>query len=297
MLIERRLPLSYVFQKIGVDMAFVIGVGVAIEVIYFYFQEMLPKIPSAVAAFLGTAISLILGFKLAQSYGRWWEARKIWGAVVNDSRSITRQALTFAGEEGREIAERIAHRQIAWCYVLGQSLRGRDWQEGSEGHLTDEDRAEATAHANRPLVLLQQHGRDVRTLKDEGIISDFQRIAMDELLTRLTDSMGKAERIKNTVFPTAYRAYLHLFIYIFIVALALSLAELHGPREVVVITVISLPFFLLEKTATFLQDPFSGLPTDTPVTAIARVIEINLLQLLGEKDVPKPLEPNGFYLD
>lgn len=297
MLIERRLPLSYVFSKIGVDVAYVVGVGILIEVTYYYFGNLLPDIKPALAAFLGTAISLILSFKLAQSYARWWEARKIWGAIVNDSRSLTRQALTFAAPEAREVAERIANRQIAWCYILGQSLRERDWEWGTEGHLSDEDRAEATSHDNRPLCLLQQHGRDVRKLYDDGVISDFQRLAMDEMLTRLTDSMGKAERIKNTVFPTAYRTYLHFFIYVFIFALALSLKELHGPREVVVITIIALPFFLLEKTATYLQDPFSGAPTDTSVTAIARVIEINILQLLGVKDVPEKYPANGFYLD
>lgn len=297
MLIERRLPLSYVFSKISVDLAYVIGVGILIEVTYHYFGNLLPDIKPALAAFLGTAISLILSFKLAQSYARWWEARKIWGAIVNDSRSLTRQALTFAAPEARDVAKRIANRQIAWCYVLGQSLRGRDWEWGSEGHLTDEDRAEATTHDNRPLCLLQQHGRDIRKLCDDGVLTDFQRLAMDEMLTRLTDSMGKAERIKGTVFPTAYRTYLHFFIYIFIFALALSLKELHGPREVVVITIIALPFFLLEKTATYLQDPFSDAPTDTPVTAIARVIEINILQLLGETDVPEKYPPSSFYLD
>ena len=75
MLIEKRLPLTYVFKKIGFDVAFVIGVSVLVEVLYYSFERFLPRIPSAVAAFLGTAISLILSFKLAQSYGRWWEAR------------------------------------------------------------------------------------------------------------------------------------------------------------------------------------------------------------------------------
>lgn len=309
MLIDRRLPIRYIFSKISLDIVFVVTVGVLIEVLVHFVGDQLPTIPTAVAAFLGTAISLILSFKLAQSYQRWWEARKIWGAIVNDSRSITRQVLTFpegldgspiAGRvegDAKILASRIAHRQAAWCYMLGQSLRGRDWLEGTEGHLRDEDRAEAEHHDNRPLLLLLQHGRDIAALAAKGLITDYQRIALDEMLSRLTDSMGKAERIKTTVFPTTYRLYLHYFIYIFIFALALSLANLHGPREVVVITIISMPFFLLEKTATYLQDPFSGEPTDTSMTAIARVIEINILQLLGEGNVPPRLEPHDFYLD
>ena len=304
MLIERRLPVRYIFSKIKIDMVFVILVGVLIEVIMHYTFDphqpskgVLPVIPVNLAAFLGTAISLILSFKLSQSYQRWWEARKIWGAIVNDSRTLTRQVLTFGGKKGRKLANRIAHRQIAWCYCLGQSLRGLNWRVGTEGHLNKADDAEAESHSNRALVLLQQHGRDITTMAEKGIVTDFQRITMEGILTRLTDSMGKAERINNTVFPTAYRLYLHYFIYIFIFVLALALKDLHGPREVIVITVISIPFFLLEKTATFLQDPFQDKPTDTAVTAIARAIEINLLQLLEEDNVPKPLKPEGFYLN
>ena len=133
-------------------------------------------------------------------------------------------------------------------------------------------------------------------LATDGLLTDYQRVSVDDTLTRLTDAMGKAERIKSTVFPTAYRLYLHYFIYIFIFALILALAELKGPREVAIVTIISLPFFLLEKTATYLQDPFSGEPTDTAVTAIARVIEINVLQLLGDEDVPEKIDSDDFYV-
>lgn len=297
MLVTRRLPIGYIFSKVGYDLVFVVSVGIAIEILVYYVGEQLPRIPVAVAAFLGTAISLLLSFKLSQSYQRWWEARKIWGAIVNDSRSLSRQVLTFPGEAGQSIAERVVRRQIAWCYCLGQSLRQQQWTDGITGNLSHKERVEVKKHDNRPLALLQRHARDISELAKQDLVTDYQRVTLDHTLTRLTDAMGKAERIKSTVFPTAYRLYLHFFIYVFIFALALSLADLHGPREVVVITVISLPFFLLEKTATYLQDPFSGLPTDTSVTAIARVVEINLLQLLGETDVPPRLAARRFFLD
>lgn len=296
MLIDRRLPLRYIFSKIQLDIFYVVALAVLMEVVAHYATGVLPTVPVSLAAFLGTAISLILSFKLAQSYQRWWEARKIWGAIVNESRTLTRQLLTFCGDEGRELVHRIARRQIAWCYCLGQSLRGQDWRKGTEGHLRAEDHDEAEGHDNRPLILLQQHARDIKTLAADGELTDYQRVSVDDTLSRLTDAMGKAERIKSTVFPTTYRLYLHYFIYIFIFALVLALADLRGPREVVVVTVISLPFFLLEKTATYLQDPFSGEPTDTAVTAIARVIEINLLQLLGEDDVPDKIDTDDFYM-
>lgn len=168
---------------------------------------------------------------------------------------------------------------------------------GVEGHLSAQDLSDAELHTNKPLALMQQHARDLAELAGKGHVTDFQRIAIDETLTRLVDSMGKAERIRNTVFPTTYRSFLHAFIYLFITVLSVALDEVEGAAGVVLTTAISIPFFLLERTASDMQDPFSGRPTDTAVTSIARSIEINLLQLLGERNVPPPLAPERYYLD
>lgn len=295
MLLERRIPVGYIWRKVWRELIIVVVITGLVEAVLLSTNLSLPGLPGSVPAFLGTAISLILSFKLAQSYDRWWEARKVWGAIVNDSRSLTRQLLSFAPEEG-EVVERMVRRQIAWCYALGQSLRALDWWKGTEAHLSAADRAEAEQHRNRPVALLQQQARDLACLAEADAVNDFQRIAIDDTLTRLTDSMGKAERINNTVFPTTYRIFLHAFIYLFLTLLSISLAELEGFPQVLVTTSIAVPFFLLEKTATHMQDPFTNRPTDTAVTSIARTIEINLRQLLGDEQVPDALPPEGFYL-
>lgn len=294
MLLEN-IPLRYMVRKGRRDTFAVLVISTIVESLVWLRPDLVPNVSIAIPSFLGTAISLILSFKLSQSYDRWWEARKIWGAIVNDSRTLVRQVLSFAGELS-EVAGRIAHRQIAWCYCLGQALRGQDWRVGTAAHLTPEDAREAEAHNNKALALMQQHARDIALLAREHELSDFLRVALDHTLTRLTDSMGKAERIRSTVFPATYRMFLHGFIYLFISLLSIALGEISGAWQVLVTTLISIPFFLLEKTAVHLQDPFSGLPTDTPVTSIARTIEINLLQLIGEKQVPQPLEADAYYL-
>ena len=296
MIVETPIPLSYVWRTARRDVVAVFVICVATELLAYNVRDDLPDVPVAIPAFLGTAISLLLSFKLNQSYDRWWEARKIWGAVVNDSRSLVRQVLSFTDGEPDSLVRRIGRRQIAWCYCLGQSLRGLDWRQGAVEHLRDEDVADAGEHANKPLALLQQHARDVAELAREGRLTDYQRVAVDGMLTRLTDSMGKAERIRNTVFPPNYRVFLKAFIYLFITILSLALAEIEGAWEVLVTTAISIPFFLLEKAATHIQDPFANRPTDTSVTAIARTIDINLRQLLGEREVPEALAADGFYL-
>ena len=295
MLLETRIPFRYILAKVQREALLVLVIATLVELVLEINRAYLPQLPGSVPAFLGTAISLVLAFKLNQSYDRWWEARKIWGAIVNDSRSLVRQTLCFAGEDS-EHARRVSRRQMAWCYCLGQSLRRLDWRTRTVEHLGDEDIAELEGHTNKPVALLQLHARDLGRLAAAGRLSDYQRVAVDHTLTRLTDSMGRAERIKNTVFPRTYRMVLRAFIYLFITTLSIALYEVQGAWQIAITTVISIPFFLLEKIAVQIQDPFENRPTDTSVTAIARTIEINLRQLLGDEEVPEPLAPEDFYI-
>jgi len=141
-----------------------------------------------------------------------------------------------------------------------------------------------------------RHQMELKTLHQRGQINDFQQVQIDATLVRLCDSMGRAERIKSTVFPVTYRLFIHYFIYLFLIVVSMVLVRTLGAYEIPILVLLASTYFLLEKTALHIQDPFSDRPTDTAVTAIARTIEINLRQLLGNKDVPPPEAPNGFYL-
>jgi len=121
-------------------------------------------------------------------------------------------------------------------------------------------------------------------------------LQIDNTFIRLCDAQGKSERIKTTVFPVTYRLFLRAIIYLFIVTLSISLNEVGGFFEIPLLLLISAAFFLLEKSATHMQDPFDNRPTDTAMTAIARTIEINIKQLLNETEIPKPHQADTFYL-
>ncbi len=302
MLLEHRIPFSYIARKIRLDFFVVLMISIAGALLVEHERPYLPELPVTIAAFLGTAISLILSFKLNQTYDRWWEARKVWGAIVNDSRSFTRQLLSFTSDHEdpdgaiAKLVHQSARRQIAWCYCVGQSLRRLDWRTYAIDHLQPDEVAEIERHDNPSVAILQQHARSLAKLAASGALSDYQRVEVDNTLTRLTDWVGMAERIRNTVFPKTYRLFLKLFIYVFITVLSISLGEVEGYWEIAVTTIISTPFLLLERTSTHMQDPFANRPTDTPVTAIARAIEINILQMLGEREVPEPYPAASYYL-
>lgn len=296
MLLNKRIPVSYILNKVKYDLVSVLILTLVILFLTNKYQEILPTIPLTIPAFIGTAISILLSFKLSQSYDRWWEARKVWGAIVNDSRSFVIQLQTLTAKGNNEMVKKIAFRQIAWCYSLGQSLRGLNPIENLERFISNEDLNEIKKHNNKPLALLQLHGWNIRKLKENSQLELFSQLQLDNTLVRLCDSQGKAERIKGTVFPVTYRIFLHAIIYLFVVTLSISLENVGGFIEIPLLILISAGFFLLEKTATHLQDPFENKPTDTSMTAITRTIDINIKQLLKETDIPQPHQPEKFWL-
>ncbi|SHK65617.1 putative membrane protein [Reichenbachiella agariperforans] len=296
MLVRYRIPLKYFIRFAYVDAIVVLLVSIGV---FFTIRKIdFPIIPINIPAFMGTAISLLLGFKLSQSYDRWWEARKIWGAIVNDSRTLTMQLLNYHTDGKCEITERMAMRQAGWSHSLGQSLRGLSPLGKLDEFISAEELARISEHSNIPLALLNEQSADLKRIFRDGKVNEYQQIQIDKTLVRLCESMGRAERIKNTVFPTTYRLFLHLFIYLFITLLAVALAEVDRLWEIPLLVLISLPFFLLEKTALYLQDPFENRPTDVSVSAIAHTIELNIKQLLSRDDLPakKPVLDDFFVM-
>jgi len=299
MLLDKSIPFPYIANKIKYDLLRVLIISAVFHTLKIFFSEHLPVIPFTLPAVLGTSISLLLAFKVNQSYDRWWEARKVWGAIVNDSRILVLQLKGFIhvqDEKSQLILRRISFRQIGWCYSLGQSLRGHDAMKGLAEFIPDKEYNESFSHRNKPLYLSKQHMEDLKKLHSQKYINDYQQIQVEQSISRLVDSMGKAERINTTVFPSTYRRYIHFFIYLFLIVLSLALVETIGLYEIPLLTFIASTFFLVEKTAYHMQDPFKDRPTDTSMTAIARTVEINIKQLLKEKNVPQPLAPKDFYL-
>jgi putative membrane protein len=287
MLLKENIPVKYIFGKIKKEVIMVTVYAVLIAIMYNSFHFTRISIPIAVPTILGTVISLLLAFKSNQAYDRWWEARTLWGAIVNDSRSLTRQLLTFvdtpyAEDEQKAFCERVAKRQIAWCYSLSHHLRRENPMQGLDRLLCAEDIEHVKRYDNIPVGLLELQGADLRAAFKLGWITEYQQVAMDETLTRFSNEMGGCERIKNTVFPATYSVYIHLSVLLFVLLLPFGLIEFFGVVEVPLVIAIASSFFLIENMAIHLQDPFENKPTDTPTTTISRTIERDIKQMLKE---------------
>lgn len=266
----------------------------AIVVYLFHYENMtFLAIPLGVPMTLGTAISLILAFRTNASYGRWWEARKIWGAIVNDSRTLVRQAMmNYGSGEGSEAAvKKLAHRQIAFNYALSRSLRGQEVISEIKEYLDEETIEFIQKHDNIPNALLLLHEKQLKEAHENGIFDTYQYTHLSEVVLGLTNSMGKCERIKHTFFPTQYTFYIHLNILAFVTFLPFGLMAEIDFFAVLVTGMVAFLFLTIEHMAIDLQRPFENEPNDTPMTALSRTIEINILDMIGQKHKFKKMLP------
>ncbi len=218
------------------------------------------------------------------------------GGIVNDSRTLILRLQLYLGAENEELTK-LSYYQIAWTYALERTLRKQDVWSKIEGKLSEEDKAEFRKHSNIPLAISQLQMKLVKELYEKNLLNELARLQIENTLNNLVVSMGKSERIKNTIFSPTFGQILHISIYLFSIFLSLSSSfHLNIVLQIFILISISMMFFLLEMLAHRLQDPFSNGPTDTSMSALLRTIVINIRQILAEKEIPDPIEPQKFYL-
>lgn len=190
MILNKKIPLGYIIWQVRWDAIFVGLFSSAIYLLDNYVVKL--TLPIQMPAFLETTISLVLAFKLNQSYDRWWEGRKIWGAIVNDSRSLVLQVLHFTGKDHGNLQKikKITYRQIAWCYVLGKHLRKQDPITKLDEFISQEERDFLSTKQNIPLEIMNLNMSETAALRKDGQINDFQNIQIYNSFVRLCASMG-----------------------------------------------------------------------------------------------------------
>jgi len=247
------------------------------------------EIPTIIPTVLGTAIAFFIGFNNNQAYDRWWEARKIWGALVNDSRSFARALLNYVDNDD-ETVKRMICRHIAFLYALKANLRGAV-DEIYIKYLPEDDLKEIAKHNNVHNAILNIQSRDLQKLSKENAIDGFRFMEINEMLTRFSDSMGMSERIKNTIFPTTYSYLTKVFIWLFVVTFTLVISQSAGIASIFLGWLIGFVFVSTQINGMSLVNPFENNSAGVPLNQITRTIEINLLQMLGENEIPEPVKP------
>lgn len=314
------------------------GVWAALVVIGFLQMKSLGidcSLPIAPLGTIGVAVAFYVGFKNSQAYDRFWEARKIWGGIVNVSRSWANQVLSFISSHHspdpvdesvvKEIQRSMIYRHIAWMQALRYQLRRKTaWAfvpkraarkymqetdiEAMRQQITEllsvEEQEIICAQANSATQLLRWQSEELkRVVEQHKLTEEFRLMGMMDLITEMYSLQGKCERIKNTPFPRQYAHFSSIFVFIFILLLPFGVVGEMAARGVPMIwltvpvtIIISWIFWTMESVGDSSEDPFENFINDVPMTALCRTIEIDLRQMLGEKNVPQALGPENDIL-
>jgi len=249
---------------------------------------------------IGLALSIFLGFRNNAAYDRYWEGRILWGGMVNIARSFTRQVTTLivAPQQRHDATAKspkwltefrrdLVLRTIAYVHALRHHLRDSDPTPELKDYLRDEELSALADQKNVPLAVLQEQGQRLQQAWREGWLHDYHMGLMEESLTEMTALQGGMERIKNTPIPFAYTVLIHRIVACYCFALPFGLVQTVGFLTPVVVLMISYAFFGLDVIGDEIEDPFSTAPHDLPLTAISLTIEVNLLQQIGETNLPE----------
>ncbi len=311
---------------------------------YFFLPLDWLKIPWTPLALIGTAVAFVIGFQNNSVYGRIWESRKIWGGIVNTSRTLGMWIQDMIGNEHaneslspdqiKEEARKITYRHIAWMTALRHAMRAQrpwevthrhktnqEWQltpperdasleDDLKPYLSAEDLKDILSKDNKQTAILYQQSRHIRSLKDKGHIWEFSFLELEGVLKDLFTLQGQSERIKNFPYPRQYATINHFFMWMLLLFLPMAMvpqfAEIGESLKETYPTVskyfvwLSIPFYTavgwvfhtMERIGRTGENPFEGTSNDVPISTIARGIEIDLRQNLGEKkeEIPKQFE-------
>ncbi|NLR61616.1 hypothetical protein HGH93_26170 [Chitinophaga polysaccharea] len=301
MLLKTRLSFSQIFSYTWKVDLMLLGCCALVYGIDKYWLSAHVSIPVTVSTVLGTAIAFFIGFNNNQAYDRWWEARKIWGALVNDSRSWARSLLFYANAganmENKALVRHMIYRHLAFINALKMVLRKRP-DEYYTRYLTQDEITAVQKQSNIPNAILNLQTRDLQRLREAGVIDGFHFIELNQLLVRHCDSMGQSERIRNTVFPPSYVYFTKVFIWFYVIMNTLMMTESIGLWSIPFGWMFGFVFHVTHLNGITLMDPFDFQPLAIPLDNIARTIEINVIQMLGDEPVPTPVQPrlDGLYV-
>lgn len=293
--------------------------------LYSYLGWNWVGIPWLPVSLVGTATAFFVGFKNNQSYDRSWEARKIWGNITNHSRSFGAALSAYtSGSNPMEMdvyddVKIMIYRHIAWLYALKMAMAQRtSWEHTDrasmrqraalhglqtpceveiERYVSSHEHAALENKMNLSTQILDKQSQHLAKLRHAGRVDAYQHVALQTIISTLYDEQGKSERIKNTPFPRQYATTSTLFIFVFITLLPFGLlpqfVEL-GERYMLLIPfnmIVSWVFMFMEYVGDISENPFEGLLNNIPIATIVRNIEIDLIDMLDDEQVPEKLQP------
>ena len=252
------------------------------------FRRIVP-LTIAPITLIGVALALFLGFRNSASYDRFWEGRKLWGALLNVTRSLTRQAMSLCHPEpGDPRLVEWVHLLVAFIYCLRHQLRHTDPGENLTSLLNVRQREGVLKASYRPAVVLVLLGEWLSERRTQGDCGEITAAAIDVHLGGLSNVLGGCERLASTPIPYPYSVMIHRTVHLYCFLLPFALVSTIGLMTPALSVFIAYTFMVLEALAQELEEPFGTEANDLPLDSICRMIRETLCEMAG---IPVRQEP------
>ena len=280
--IWRGSVLPQILDRLLILLAISIGVVYFKGIIFTYKVQLNP----GPFTLFGIALAIFLGFRNTVSYDRFWEGRKLWGALLNTTRSLARQAqtLTTYKSDSTAVTEFIDH-LIAFTYSLKHQLRHTDSNEDLERVLGVLLAAKLKPVIYKPNMLIRKMGLWIKEVREKGGLDPILAASFDQNLNELSTIVGGCERIASTPIPYTYKVLLHRTVYIYGFLLPFGFVDTLGWMTPVIVIFIAYTFAALEAVADELEDPFGMEPNDLALNSLCHMIENTLLEMSDRKAI------------
>lgn len=310
MILKRNFNPIKIIQYVKTELLMATFLSVGVYLLH-HNQIVQITLPFSIAAILGSALAIFIAFRNNASYARWWEARTIWGSIINNSRIFARQIIANADhavaigkttpEKGSAYKQEMIYRQVAFAHALRLHLRKQNTTDEYKHLLSESEFDLLKGKSNVPNLLLQQQGIRVKEGMKEEILGAFDNISLEPTLAGFNNFQGSCERIKNTPLLRQYDFFTRLFLFVFMLLLPFSLigdfSKLNIDYLMIPVSIlVAYVFAIMGKVGEVNEDPFENKITDVPMTALCNTIERDLKEMLGEKDLPARLEPQKGFL-
>ncbi len=294
MIVRRGIDAGRLLRAIGPGLAGLLAYDVLVTVVYVYFGVRYVSLPELPLPLLGSAIAVILTLRNNAAYGRWWEARTLWGAVVNNSRNLTRGLTALCTDAERRAS--LTRQQIAYALALRCHLLGLSPTETIAPYLSQDALASLSGARNVPAAIQFAMAKEIAQARASEDLDPMAAVALNTTLSDIANAQGGLERIKNTPLPRQFSHLPQVFTRIYCILLPIGLVSDLAGSTPVGSTIIGFLFLALDRIGADLEDPFGNDVHDIPMEAITRTIEIDLLQSLGAAVLPDPIAPQGGIL-
>ncbi|PRQ09591.1 bestrophin family protein [Enhygromyxa salina] len=258
-------------------------------------------LPVAPVAVVGGAIGIFVSFRTNSAYARWWEGRQLWGRMINSSRHFCTQVLSYLPnpEHGAdqqppvpsELQRALIRRHIAYVHALRVLLRNESLVDDTDfnAFLPGKEAERTIAESNPTHALLHTQMRLLVAESDAGRLDPLRLQSFDETIRALLDIQGGCERIQKTPFPRSYGFIADRLIMAYGILLPLGLVgQISNDWIAIPLTLlVCLSFALINEVGRVLEDPFTTFWPSLPLSALAKTIEINLRQRLGDANLPE----------